>query len=161
MIDVDGKKLRAGTDYTVGKPETNAPGNTEEKGEVYVTVTGKGNYSSEDPVKVTFRYMQASSNLSKTRVMKSISAQTYTGSYVCLENDDLKEILYTGSKREPRYLNPGKDFIISGYDNNIKKGTAKVTVKGIGAFAGTKTLNFKIIEKKGDYKGALIGDKWR
>ncbi len=161
VIDVDGKKLRAGTDYTVGKPETNAPGNTEEKGEVYVTVTGKGNYSSEDPVKVTFRYMQASSNLSKTRVMKSISAQTYTGSYVCLENDDLKEILYTGSKREPKYLNPGKDFIISGYDNNIKKGTAKVTVKGIGAFAGTKTLNFKIIEKKGDYKGALIGDKWR
>ncbi|MCR5406102.1 MAG: hypothetical protein K6E88_04900 [Lachnospiraceae bacterium] len=161
VIDVDGKKLRAGTDYTVGKPETNAPGNTEEKGEVYVTVTGKGNYSSEDPVKVTFRYMQASSNLNKTRVMKSISAQTYTGSYVCLENDDLKEILYTGSKREPKYLNPGKDFIISGYDNNIKKGTAKVTVKGIGAFAGTKTLNFKIKEKKGDYKGALIGDKWR
>ena len=56
---------------------------------------------------------------------------------------------------------PVKQFKISGYKNNIKKGTAKVTVKGIGAFAGTKTLNFKIIEKKGDYKGALIGDKWQ
>ena len=161
VIDPDGKKLRAGTDYTVDKPDTSAPGNTDESGQVFVTVTGKGNYSNEDSVKISFRYMAASSNLSKTKVMKSISTQIYTGSYVYLKNDDLKEILYTGSKKDPKYLDPGKDFIVTGYKNNIKKGTAQVTVKGIDAFAGTKTLTFKIQEKKGDYNGALIKDKWQ
>ena len=29
--------------------------------------------------------------------------------------------------------------------------SAKVTLKGTGSFAGTKTLSFKIKEKKGDY----------
>ncbi len=43
----------------------------------------------------------------------------------------------------------------------IKKGTAKVTSQGIGDFAGTKTITFKIVQKKVDYKGALIGGKWQ
>ena len=161
VIDVDGKKLKAKTDYTVGETVTYAQGNTDESGEVFITITGKGNYSDADPVKVSFRYMAASSDLRKTKIIKSISEQPYTGSYVQLGDDDLKEILYTDSKTDPRDLEPGKDFVVSGYKNNIKKGTAKVTLKGIGAFGGTKTLNFKIIEKQGDYKGALIGDKWQ
>ena len=33
----------------------------------------------------------------------------------------------------------------------FQKGVAKVTLKGTGSFAGTKTLSFKIKEKKGDY----------
>ena len=91
---------------------------------------------------------------------RTVTSST-SGSYVQLGDDDLKEILYTDSKTDPRDLEPGKDFVVSGYKNNIKKGTAKVTLKGIGAFGGTKTLNFKIIDKQGDYKGALIGDKWQ
>ena len=38
----------------------------------------------------------------------------------------------------------------------IKKGTAKVTVKGVGKYAGTKTLTFKIRSKNAIYQGALI-----
>ena len=45
--------------------------------------------------------------------------------------------------------------------NNKKKGTAKVTLTGLGTYAGTKTLTFRIKEKKGDYKGALIGGNWQ
>ena len=38
----------------------------------------------------------------------------------------------------------------------IKKGTAKVTVKGVGKYAGTKTLTFKIRSKNAIYQDALI-----
>ncbi len=161
VTDTDGKKLKAGTDYTVGEADTSAPGNTDENGEVFITVTGKENYSSEDPVKTSFRYMAASSNMSKTKKMKNIADQIYTGSMVRLGNKDLDGILYTGSKSAPVYLACGKDFAVSGYKNNIKKGTAKVMLKGIGAYAGTKTLTFKIKEKQVDFKGILLGEKWK
>ena len=70
-----------------------------------------------------------------------------------LSNEDLKEVLSVGSKT----LEPGKDFIIDkgSYVNNNKKGTAKVTVIGKGDFAGRKTITFKIVQRKVDYKGKL------
>ena len=40
-------------------------------------------------------------------------------------------------------------------------GTAKVTIQGTGSYGGTKTLSFKIIAKKGDYKGSLVGGEWK
>ncbi len=89
VIDTDGKKLKPGTDYTVGEADASSPGNTDESGEVFITVTGKGNYSSEDSVKTSFRYMAASSNMSKTQKMKNIADQIYTGSTVHLGNKDL------------------------------------------------------------------------
>ena len=161
VTDIDGKKLKAGTDYTVGEPDTSAPGNTNESGEVFVSLTGKGNYSSDDPAKTSFRYMPASSKMSNTKAMRSIESQTYTGSAVRLGNADLKDILYTGDKTSPVYLVPGTDFAVSSYKNNKKKGMAKVRLKGIGAFAGTKTLTFNIEEKNVDYLGALVGSKWQ
>nr|MCR5487000.1 hypothetical protein [Lachnospiraceae bacterium] len=161
VTDADGSKLKAGTDYTVGEADTSSPGNTDESGEVFITVTGKGNYSGERSVKTSFRYMPVSANMSKAKIMKSIDAQTYTGSQVCLKNADLKEILYTGKKTAPGYLEPGKDYVINGYKNNIKKGTAKVILKGLGGFGGKKTLTFRITEKTGAFKGVLIGGKWQ
>ena len=160
VTEGDGKKLKAETDYTVLEVDTSAPGNTEKSGEVFVTITGKGNYS-EAPVKTSFRYDTASQDIGKTKLKKSISPQTYTGSYVYLGNEDLSGILYAGSKASPVYLTPGKDFTVCNYRNNRSRGKAKVTVRGIGAFAGTKVLTFKITQKKGDYKGALVGDKWQ
>ena len=161
VIDIDGKKLKAGTDYTVGEMDASAAGNTDESGQVFIILTGKGNYSSDDPAKTSFRYMAASANMSRTKTMRSISDQTYTGNLVRLGNADLSGILYTGSRTDPVYLAPGTDFAVSGYKNNKKKGTAKVTLTGLGTYAGTKTLTFRIKEKKGDYKGALIGGDWQ
>ncbi|MCR5487083.1 MAG: hypothetical protein K6F35_06075 [Lachnospiraceae bacterium] len=76
-------------------------------------------------------------------------SRDYTGNEVKLSNADLAAILYTG-----------RDFMIAGYSNNVKKGTARVTLKGTGAYAGTKTLTFKIVKKKVDYKGKLGGGKY-
>ena len=39
------------------------------------------------------------------------------------------------------------DFEIVGYSKNIKKGTAKVTIRGKYPYGGTKTVNFKIIAR--------------
>ncbi|MBO4373906.1 MAG: hypothetical protein J5829_02255 [Lachnospiraceae bacterium] len=162
VIDSDGKKLKAGTDYTVGTPDTSAPGNTDESGEAFVMVTGKGNYRDDESVKVSFRYLSTrASNINIAKAMKKIDDKTYTGSYVRLAGTDFKDVLYTGKKDSPVYLEYGKDFSVSGYKDNVKKGVAKVTLKGAGSFAGTKTLSFKIKQKKGDFKGSLVGDNWK
>ena len=163
ITDIDGKKLKANKDYTVGEPDLSAKDNTEDGGMVYITITGKGNYSETGSVKVSFRYMNTvSSNIGKAKA-KTISSQAYTGNAVKLSKADLTNIVYTGSKGSENYLKPGTDFVVvsSGYSNNVKKGTAKVTIRGIGAYAGTKTLSFKIEQRQVDYKGALVGDAWK
>ena len=163
ITDIDGKKLSAKTDYTVGEPDLSAKDNTEENGVVYITITGKGNYSETESVKASFRYTkETASNISRAKT-KTIQAQTYTGTAVKLSKPDLTDIVYTGSKGSENYLKPGIDFevIDSTYTNNVKKGTAKVKVKGLGAYAGMKTLSFKIEQRKVDYKGALVGDDWK
>jgi len=93
--------------------------------------------------------------------MKSITVQTYTGKEIRLKSSDLTDILYVGDKKSPTYLVHGTDFVVLNYTNNTKTGTAKVTLKGIGSYGGTKTLTFKIKQKKGDYKGVLIGGEWK
>lgn len=66
----------------------------------------------------------------------------------------VKPQTYTGSE-----IQPGKDqmtvkgegqFEIVGYTNNIKKGTAKVTLRGVGDYGGTKVVTFKIVQKPFD-----------
>ncbi|MCR4908908.1 MAG: S8 family serine peptidase [Lachnospiraceae bacterium] len=159
ITDIDGKKLKANKDYTVGEPDLSAPGNTDTAGEVYITIAGKGAYTGEVKDK-RFRYMQVSDNLGKAKKGKSIAEQIYTGNPVKLSNGELTRIIYAGSRNAPKYLEPGKDFVIIGYTDNVKKGTAKVKLKGVGEYAGTKTLSFKIVGKKVDYKGALVGGEW-
>jgi len=162
ITDSDGKKLSSGKDYTVGDPDYSTPGNTEDSGVVYITVTGKGNYSETESVRVSFRYTKdTASNISKART-KAMANQPYTGNAVKLSKSDLTEKVYTGSRGSENYLKPGTDFevIDSTYTNNVKKGTAKVTVRGLDKYAGTKTLSFKIVQKGADYQGALIGDGW-
>lgn len=40
---------------------------------------------------------------------------------------------------------PGSSIVLEGsYINNIRKGTAKVTLRGIGEYGGLKTVTFKI-----------------
>ncbi|MCR5649634.1 MAG: S8 family serine peptidase [Lachnospiraceae bacterium] len=159
ITDTDGKKLTANKDYTVGKPDLSAPGNTDMAGLVYITISGNGAYTGE--VKTSFRYMPASADLGKTKKGGSIAPQIYTGNPVTLSNEELKQTVYTGSKNAPKYPEPGKDFIPVEYTNNVKKGTAKVKLQGIGDYAGTKTLTFKITERTVDYKGELKDGKWK
>jgi len=156
ITDINGKKLSAGTDYTTGNDY--AYTGDENSGTVTFTVSGKGSYY--DDVKVTYSYKQASFNIGRAKAV-SIPKQTYTGNAVKLSKSDLTSIVYTGSKGAVNYLEPGKDFEVKGYSNNVKTGTAKVIIHGIGDYAGTKTLTFKVIKKEVDYRGELVGGSWK
>ena len=157
IVDTNDKKLRAGSDFEIDPdsyPASAVAGDT-----ITIKLNGKGAY--EGQTQVSYRYIKASQNLAKVKALKIKEAKTYTGSEIKLTTADLTGILYTGTASEPNYLIPGKDFEVAGYTNNIKKGTAQVTLKGIGEYGGTKTLQFSIKQKTGDCKGALIDGEWK
>ncbi len=160
VTDRDGKKLKAGTDYIVGTADDSDPENTDTKGVVSVKITGKDAYE-EETVTVTYRYAEKTADISRAKAAKKIDDQIFTGNAVILSNAELTGIL-TAKDADGASLDllPGKHFVVLSYSNNGKKGTGKVAVRGIGDFAGTKTLSFKILQKSVDYKGALIGGSW-
>ncbi len=146
LTDSNGKKLVAGTDYektiaytladgTVLNSKKDAP----EAGTVIkVTVTGKGNYTGT--LEAIYKITQASFKSAKIK----IDAQVYTGSTVALDPED---ITVKVGETELKY---GEDYVIveDSYKNNVKKGNASVTIKGIGNYGGEKTVKFKIASKK-------------
>lgn len=149
-----GTALRAGTDYeknyiysykedtllsdgvtnrkageAVGEADIPPAGTT-----IVVSITGKGNYSGT----LSGEYRIVKQDISKAKV--SVPAQTYTGKEITL---DMDEITVKIGKQELG----AEDYKIVGYTNNVKKGTAKMTLKGIGEYGGYKTVNFSIRSK--------------
>jgi len=161
ITDADGRKLKLNTDYSVGTPDTSDPANTDTKGVVKVTIRGKGPYKDEE-IPVTYRYDDRIADISRVGTVKKIADKTYTGNAVKLSDQELTGILSAKDISGAGVnLLPGTHFRVTGYSNNVKKGTAKVTIQGIGDFAGTKTVTFKIVQKEVDYKGALVGGGWK
>ena len=151
IMDTNGKKLQAGTDYlkdyvyTYAEETITEDGVTHPAGEIIdakdvlktgtlvnVTVTGTKSYSKS----LTGQYRIVKADIAKTSV--TIKPQYYTGKPVTLTKEDI--IVKSGK------LPVDKDeFEIVGYENNVKKGTAKVTIKGVGdTYGGTKTIKFTI-----------------
>ncbi|MCR5590921.1 MAG: hypothetical protein K6F73_05255, partial [Lachnospiraceae bacterium] len=143
VTDANGKKLAEGTDYykeieyyrivdgqepeLLDKSMTIAAGAT-----IKAVVTGKGAYSGQ--IEGTYRIV--AKDISKVNF--SIKPKSYTGKAVKLENSD-----FTWKTDQ---LTLGTDFEIveESYKNNIMKGGASVTVRGINEYGGTKTLKFTI-----------------
>ncbi len=143
LTDVDGKVLKANTDYTVEYRLGSADGTlldnqstVEADSEIYVTVTGKGKYSGM--LQAVYRVTQY--NFTKASI--TIDPQIYTGRVVKLS---AKDVHVKMGKNEPE-LEWGTQFEIieDSYVNNIKKGTASVKIRGLGSYGGTKTVKFKI-----------------
>lgn len=98
---------------------------------IRVTATAKGsNYSGT--VSCVYRIVKA--DIGKAVV--TIPAQTYTGKAIMPEN--AIRIKLNGQ------ILPTENYKITGYGNNINKGTATVTISGINDCGGTKTAKFKI-----------------
>ena len=142
ITDKAGQKLKAGTDYDknvtytcngfVLNPQTYIlPAGSQ----ITVTVTGIGNYTGE--LSTTYRIATAPIKSAKI----TVKSKTYTGSAITLSPSDIK---VTIGKQTLKY---GTDYQIIGYSNNIATGNANVTIKGIGNYAGTKTVKFKIVPK--------------
>ena len=51
---------------------------------------------------------------------------------------------FTKAQFNKTNLELDRDFEIIGYEKNINKGTAKVTVRGMKEYCGTKTILFNI-----------------
>lgn len=147
VIDLNGKPLRAGTDYSkdISYIYANGPsqGNPVIKTDIIpvgtliqveVRVANPGNY--QGIAYGTYRIVQA--DISKAKV--NVDTQIYTGRKVKPKKNQIHVSLANTFLGE-------NDFEIVSYENNVKQGTAKVTIRGIGSYGGTKTVNFKIRKK--------------
>ncbi|MCR4739732.1 MAG: InlB B-repeat-containing protein [Lachnospiraceae bacterium] len=153
ITDVNGNKLAAGTDYCNANDKNNpiayykiengtetklektdivGAGDDGEGTTIKVVVTGKGAYSGT--IEGTYRIV--AKDISKVNI--TIKPKAYTGKKVSLSTGDFVW------KRE--VLTMGEDFEIveESYANNVKKGSASVTIKGIGNYGGTKTIKYTI-----------------
>lgn len=155
VTDLDGKVLKAGTDYEkdvlycYGQDIRLSDGSVGRKGKpigaadilpagtvVEVTVTGKGNYKGV----LTGRYRVAAISISGAKV--TAAPQTYSGREIILDKSQLTV------KVGRNTLSPGDyEIVEDSYRNNVKKGTASVIIRGTGNYGGTKTVKFKIRAK--------------
>ena len=137
-VAYNGKTLKSGTDYSVRYIDNvNA-------GTASVRITGLKYYSGS--VEYTFE----------------IKPVELTDAVVTVDTDD---IVADGSKKAPTVivtlgdtvLEAGKDFTVS-YFNNVKVGTAKATVTGIGNYTGKIKQAFEIKDGKTEITAAALED---
>lgn len=159
VCDSDGNKLTAEADYYVNykvcsDPElynyTLAPGDYSiypAGTKLVAKVVGRNNYSDST---VFVSYMVVGADISKATV--KIPDYQYTGREIRPEVKDMSITLKVG--KETVFLT-NEDVEIVGYENNIRKGTAKVTLHGIynegKGYGGYKTVTFKILSKSMNY----------
>lgn len=174
--DLDGKVLKKGTDYEIKTtywvdpvkeisaeqiPAEEYPQEMPEipaellkaGTKIGLTISGLGNYEGETVV--AFRIIADNRNLSKAVI--KVDDQYYTGKEIEPHGTDEKKddravkvsIKIKENGTTTTYdLREGVDYEITGYAKNINKGTAKITIHGIGAYGGTKTGSFKIKQQQ-------------
>lgn len=123
-----GAVLRPGTDYAVSYA------NNVDAGRGTATVTGRGGYTGAKAAAFTI----APADLSKAKLTGLVSKPYAKGRAV-------KQVPTV--RLGALTLKSGRDFAVS-YKGNKKVGTATVTVRGKGNFAGAKAAKFKIVRYK-------------
>lgn len=125
VVSFNGAKLVRGTDYDVAYEDN------ENAGTAKVIVRGKGNFAGE----------------------RSASFTIAPASMTSVKADKVADQVYSGAPLEPNlpfffngsYLVKGDDYDIVACDGNIDVGTATVTVRGKGNFAGERAISFAIL----------------
>ncbi len=146
LTDVNGKALKAGKDYdkeVIYSYSGQTPEGCPAAGAVvYVTVLGKGFYEG---TAITGSYRIFEMGIDKMKVV--IDSSFYTGRPVEPGKDRIH--IYASAadaKKGIEIGNAGDYYQILGYSNNVKAGTAKITLRGRGLLGGTKTYTFKILK---------------
>lgn len=162
VTDVNGKALKAGTDYdkaityTYANPTevqdaagggtvNRAAGDAVEKNDIIpvgtvlrakVTAKEGGNYfgSLEGEYRITKASIASAS--------VSVPKQTYTGQPVTLDKSDI-----TVKVKGQPVADDQWEIVPDSYKNNVKKGTASVTIRGVDNYGGMKTIKFTIKAK--------------
>jgi len=144
LKDVNGKKLSAGTDYEKKIIYMDKEGNVLDSkatcnvGDIIkISVTGKGKYKGN--LEASYRICSSAFNKVKVKVLD----QEYTKNAIYLTADDITVtdgdyVLVLGTDYE---------IVESTYANNVKYGKASVELRGIGEYAGSKKVTFRIKKK--------------
>ena len=135
-VKLGGRTLLNGTDFSASYS------NNLHAGTANVSVTGKGNYTGT--VRGSFTISRAS--ISGASI--SVPAHNYTGSPLT----PVPAVTLNG-----RSLESGTDFTTS-YSNNIKVGTANITITGKGDYTGSATSTFKITKGQATVKKVKVGE---
>lgn len=138
--DKSGKKLTKDTDFTVSYS------NNTNVGTATITINGKGKYTGT--LKKTFKVKQLNLSSSYAKVTIPYSSYTYSGSTI---KPEVKVKFKDGD------LIPTTQYTLS-YSNNVKVGTATITVKGKGGnVMGTYKKTFVVKPAKNAIKGLTAG----
>lgn len=138
ITDMNGKKLKAGTDYEkdIEYVTIDDWNDVPYVGTIVrVTVSGKGGYTGT--ISGSYHVMQQS--VSSAKVV--IDLQEYTGAAIEPSKENMKVTIGSG-KNAVTLKND--DYDIIDYQSNIKKGTGYVLIRGKGNYGGTKKVSFKI-----------------
>lgn len=146
--DSNGNKLAAGKDYDKNIVYQCDGWELDKKADrllagavVTVTISGKGNYEGTSTT-ATYRILAAGKDISKAKVTVR-NKFYYDGSSILLSPDDLTVKIGKVTLSADDY-----EILPETYVNNDRKGTARVTIRGTGAYGGAKTISFKINAQK-------------
>ena len=135
-VKLGGHTLSNGTDFSASYS------NNLHAGTANVSVTGKGNYSG------TVRGSFIISRASISGASISVPAQNYTGSQLT----PVPAVTLNG-----RSLESETDFTTS-YSNNVKVGTANITITGKGDYTDTAASTFKITRGQASVKRVQVDE---
>lgn len=114
---------------------------------IRVTAIGKGAYAGEnaDGASISKTYRVVASNISGAKI--KVESKSYlNGRAVTLKPEDLT-VTFKGVTEPLVY---GTDYVIDAntYTNNVKKGKATVTIRGVGNYGGEKKITYTIGAKQ-------------
>ena len=156
--DLDGKVLKAGTDYdnknikyyyeeniTLDNGERKLEGSLINENDILpvgtvirAEISGKGSYFGT----ISGVYRIVAKDISKAKI--SVSTQYYTGKEI---KPGKNQITITVDGVVLRSI----DYKITGYSNNVNKGKGTISLKGVGNYGGTKNVTFNISNKAMSY----------
>ena len=162
VTDLNGKILRAGTDYdkaliytyegetvvtdTVDdRVVTRAAGELVGKNDMIpagtklnVRIVAKAGSNYTGSLVGEYRITQAAISTASVSILK----QTYTGQPIILDKSQITVRIKGTVVEEDQY-----EIVQGSYKNNVKKGNASVTIRGVGNYGGTKNVKFAIKAK--------------
>jgi hypothetical protein len=126
--------LVKGADYTVDYKDNYYPGTAT------ATATGIGAYAGATG-KATFAIKKP--DIGTGDYVGKVFARRYTGKAVTPKPSLYVKLAGYGWGT----LDEGEEYEVVSYANNVEVGQATMTIKGIGHFAGTATMEFSIVER--------------
>ena len=142
-IILNGKKLKAKTDYSVEYDSTHSDG-YKEAGVYEITLKGKGNYTGTVTSVFTVADPKTSKLISKATVSGYAKKLKYDGNVKI--QDMSKLVVKLGKGKTAETLKEGEDYTVS-YIDNTEIGTAYMIIKatpGNEKYVGEKIVPFKI-----------------